>query len=337
MKTSYNNRMKNRTAVLLLGTLSVLVLSLMPTGNAVAQDVGDYIQQTGDILSEVRDLVIESDSERARRVFDEAHRRHEQSLGLIGDHPIMALAISKRAREGALQARRLARTANSFQQRAHRYISRLRDLHENIKDRAVDSGNKRAMKFIREAEQLFHRAQNQFQQQHYEVAFNLLKSAEKQLKRAARILYEDGGDEKLEKEIEKTTLLIEKAEENMPDNPDQALVELLKKSRSTLKDAEQALSQDKPMIAMRQLKKSRNIVKKLLRQIGGQPTSTNIEKLFERFDQKFSELTVDGSELIDKAKAIRNEAEVEQKNGNTKIALRKIRIALNLLTQAGES
>lgn len=337
-----NMTLSTNTKNCLYGLLAVMVLSFMPTGNVQAQNgeqVAEYIQQTRELLEVVAVLVIESDSERARRVFGQARQSHEQSIALLENgRPVMALTVSQRAREGARQAQRLARAAVSFEERARRYIERLTNLHDNVKERAIDSGNQRALRFVTEAEQLFRRARQQFQQTHYEVAFNLLQSAETQLKRAARILFEDGGAERLERELERTAQLINRAENNMPENADEALIGLLQKSKESLQKARTAYENDEPLKAMRLLKNAQNQVRRVLRQVGGTPSTENVTRQIERFDQRLSELEIDSSnELVEKAIKTRNEASSALKDDKVDVALRKIRTALNLLTRAGDN
>ena len=78
----------------------------------------------------------------------------------------------------------------------------LRELYESVLERAQESQNERALRFIREAERQFHRAREQYAQHNFEIAFRLVESAENLLRRAARLLFEGGGAARLEHELQ---------------------------------------------------------------------------------------------------------------------------------------
>ncbi len=324
-------------AVLALAAL----LSVGPTP-ARAQpdaDAAQFLQQTEELLQDLAPLVRESESERARRLFDEAIGKQARARLLLRQgRPLFAVQISRAARETALQAERLARAALTFEQRARNYLERLRDLHDEVSDRAREAGNEQALRFVRQAEQLMRRSREQYQQTHYREAFRLVQAAEQQLRRAARLLFEQGGTERLERDLERTADLIASARAEVGDRTDPAVGDLLERAEQDLQRAREALARGENLRCLRFARLAREQVRRVLRQTGGRPDAAAVREQIERFDQRQGELVEQvraaGDEQarrrLAEAGRLRDEAARALDAGRRQEALRAIRAALNL-------
>jgi tetratricopeptide (TPR) repeat protein len=342
-----------RTAQTLAAASALSLLLLLPVA-ASAQGMGggsdseaaqEVLLRTQELLDGIQPLVQESDSEQARRIFQDAVEKQSRAHTMHGQgRYAFAIRVSLQARESARQAERMARDAQGYQERARNQLDRLLDLYEQVKERAQNSGHTQALRFVREAESAYQRAREQYQQTNYQRAFQLLQTAETHLKRAARLLFESGDAERLVQELDRTADLIALASERLDDASDPALVDLLGQARSNLERARQFLADDQPLQAMRLAKRAREQARRVLRQVGDGPAVDGVQDQIDRFDARIAELgprvvesgDPQARDLLDRAAGLRNQAVQVLEEGRTAVALRQIRTADNLLRQAAD-
>jgi len=348
MKTDRTRRLRPvvLAAMALLTTLAVGPAAAQYQAGQPAVDAApEVLDRTDEILQEIAPLIQESDSEQARRIFTVALQQQRTARNqLSADRPGIAAAMSLRARDAAEQAERIARGSRNYQERVRNYLDRLMELYEQVKERAQETDNAQAMRFVHEAERLYQRAREQYRQTHYQQAFNLLQSAETQLKRAARLLFEAGGADQLERELDRTADLIALAADRLDDVNDPALSDLLGRAEENLGRARRALADQAPLQALRFARQARTQAQSVLRQLGPAPDAAGVQDQIEHFDEQFERAaeTVRGSDdpearrLLDRARALRDQARDVLADGELEPALRSIRTALNLLRQSVE-
>jgi len=336
----------------LLILAAVLLSSALPcAGGARAQNHGQveqYVSRTGEIVAWAADLVRESDSQRARRVLDEAGRLHDRSLQLLADaRPALAYGTSRRARQGAQQAARFARAAQGQEERARVRLERYRDLRDQIGDRAREAGDERALRFVHESEQQALRAGDHYRQGNFEMALQLIEPAEAMLTRAARLLFEGGGGERLEREWERTREFIERTAERLAAADGAAADtgdDLLRTARDALARAREAADRGQPLAALQSLR--------LARRLAGQAASTVADDLqpeavaeqLERFDARaeaVAERVQDAGshqaeQLLERARHHRDRAGQLLDSGELEQSLRQLRAAFDLLNEAND-
>ena len=340
------NHLRSAAMASLIALAALLILSAAPATAQVSVDAApDVLARTDEILQDLAPLIQESDSEQARRIFDDAVQKQQQAKRLLTDgRPGFAVTVSMRAREAARQAERLARGSLNYEERVRNYLDRLMDLYDQVKDRAQETGNEQAMRFVREAENQYHRAREQYRQTHYQQAFALLQSAEKQLNRAARILFESGGAEHLERELDRTSELIALAADRLAEVNDPALADLLRKADENLGRARRAMGDQQPLMAMRFARQARDQAQRVMRQLGSAPDADGVTAQIERFDEQVSRVAEqvqdsgeqDAGRLLNRAVDMRDQAQTALEQGELERSLRQIRTALNLLRQAAE-
>jgi tetratricopeptide (TPR) repeat protein len=349
MKTTIDINHKYRLTSFLVA-LVWLVLLVPMTDDAAAQnnpqqDAQDILDQTQEIIEMVRELVMESESEQARRILEDAVSRQSNAHTMMnGNRYRMAVQLSLKAREAARQAERIARDAMTFDNRAQDYLERMHDMHDEVKQRAMEGNNELAMRFVREAEQVYLRAQEQFRQTHYEAAYKLLQLAEQNLQRASRILFESGDGERLANDLDRTEELIARAAELIGDKTDRALIDLLDMAEQALTDARQSMNSGNPLRAMRQGNRAREQAQRVLRQVGHVPSPDSVQAQFDRFDERLpgiaervqSSGNEQAQELLRRSIELRTQAQQALENGNAQLSLRKIRSALNMQHRASE-
>lgn len=344
MKTSW---MTVLTALALLTALAVC--GATGTASAAAQPATDaapdVLDRTDEILQDIAPLIHESESEQARRIFEDAVHKQQQARNQMGNgRPVMAMQLSLRARDAARQAERIARGSMNYEERVRNYLERLMELYEQVKERAQETGNGQALRFVHEAEALYHRAREQYRQTHHQQAFALLQSAETQLKRAARLLFEAGGAEHLERELDRTSDLIALAADRLDDVSDPALSDLLGRAEENLGRARRALADQQPLQALRFARRAREQAQRVLRQLGPAPDAEGVEAQLDHFEEQVARAADDirgsgdrdAQRLLDRSLEMRDQARAALARGELEQALRAIRSALNLLRQSAE-
>lgn len=335
--------------VVLLGAGLWLALAAGGAGRAAAQDtlegVRAYIERTADILDQVGEAVRESESDRARRVLLEASTLHEQSRRLLdGGRPLLAIRVARQARDTALSAGRLARAAQTTEERARMRLERLQELRDTLRERAGDGPQAEIGRFLREAERQFERAREQYAQKNFEIAYNLLGSAEELFNRAARLLFEQGGAARLENELEQTAALIDRAREQARDANDRAALDGVERAQAVLDRAHDAARAGEPWRALRFAGQARRLAVQAADQREEAVSPRTVRELIARWDERripADDAAVRAGDrraqaMVDQAAGHRRRAGELLDGGRVEEALRQITLALDLLSKAAE-
>jgi hypothetical protein len=340
-----------RRSKLAAATLGVwLIIMCVPSEWVLAQgdtfqSVRDYMDRTLEIIMRAEETVRNSQSTRARNVFHEARKLHEYSERLwTQGRPRMAFKASEGARQAARHAARLARDELSFEERTRIRLERLRDLHDQVIERAQEVNDQRVLRFVREAERHFHRARELYLQRDFEMAFTLLESAEKMLRRAARLIFEGGGAGRLENELDRTREFLVKTRERLGPDADPEAIELLHRAESLLGQAREAVAAGDPFHALHSLRQARRLAGQAVSLAGGGPTAESVRAQIERWDARYSRVSEDvyaaDSEearlVLERAQRYRQRAEELLGDDDRIGALRQIKIAHDLLNEASE-
>ena len=338
-----NTRFLRRTLPLLI----LVVLSAQPVQaqDTADQTAADVLLCTDEVLQEVAPLVQESDSEQARRIYDTAVTKQHQAHELLErERPLFAVRVSLRARDAAKEAQRLARESLLDEGHLRRRLDRLFELQTRLHERARETGNAEALRFVEEAEALFKRAREQYRRTNYRQALALIQASETQLNRAARILFETGDAERLEHELERTAELIAQAVGRIADADDPALADLFARAEETLGRARGALADRQPLMAMRFAQQAREQAQRVLRQLGPAPDPEGVADQIQHFDAQAERLMeavaaaddAQASRLLEQALDLRDQAGQALDQGRSEAALRQIRTALDLQRQVAE-
>ncbi len=335
-------------AALLIG---LAVLSAGPAP-APAQDrdrLEQYIARTGEIIDRARDVVRESDSQRARRVLQEAERLHQRSQQMSSQgRDVMAYGMSRRARQGAQQAARFGREAGGHEERARLRLERYREVRDQLADRAREAGDERALRFLRDADEQAQRASDHFRQGNHAMAIELVEAAETMLGRTARLLFEGGGAARLEREHDRVRELIERTAEQLAAADPAARAtgtDLLRSAREVLARAREADDRGRPLQALQSLRLARQLVGQAAAAVGGGLTAEAVSEQLARWDDR-AEMVADrvresGSRdraaILTRAREHRRRAGALADGGEFELALRQLRAAFDLLDEANES
>jgi hypothetical protein len=330
-------------AVLLLG--AVLPAADTARAQGGGEQLDEFIGRTGEVLQWAAEIVQNSDSQRARRMLEEARRLHERSLAMADQgRGVMALRMSERARRGAQQAARLGNMAQNLQERARLRLERFRDVLEQVGDAARESGDERAMVFVEEAEGQARRAFDQLRQGNFEMALQLLDPAESMLSRAARLVFEGGGAERLERETERVSEFIARVAERLEaeGGDTETARDLLASARGALDRSRQAAAEGEPLRAMQSLRVARRLAAQAADAADGASSPEDFAVQLERWDERAEtvaeQVRDSGSrqaeQVLARAREHRERAGRLVDEGEVEQAIRQLRAAFDLLDEA---
>ncbi|MEN8008179.1 MAG: hypothetical protein ABFS42_14255 [Candidatus Krumholzibacteriota bacterium] len=332
---------------ILFGLLA-LVLAGSTAGRASAQGSGleqieAYIDRTEELLLWAKDLVTETQSVTARRVLTQAADMHQRSRGLLANgRPLDALEVSRRSRAALWHSVRLAREAMGLEERIRIRAERFRDQHSQLMERALEAENRQALEFLRRSENNAVRAREQFHQGDFKLSWKMLEKAGDLMRRAARLLADGTSPERLEMEIERTRMLIERTREGLGDDPDPRAHKMLAEAEEALVRAREGMEQGQPGRALQMTGLARQLAIRAGSLDGDGPADEAVRRQLERFDHRSGRVgdavresgSEPAREMYERALQHRTRAAASLADGDGELALRQIRAAHDLLGQA---
>ncbi len=332
-------------AMVLAGVM-LLVAGPPAVAQQNADQLGDFIERTGEVIDWAAEQVKETENQQAHRVLEEALNLHVRSI----DHAeqgrqMSALAMSRRAREAAQHAARLARDARTDEHRVQMRLERFLDYRDQVLDRAREANDERAIRFVREADAQALRARDHYRQGNHDLAAHLIESAEDMLSRAARLLFEGGGAERLQREIERTRRAIDSIADRLADSGMAGSAgDLLDSARTALDRAEEFGRRGQPLRALQSVRLARRLAGQAADATEGNLDAGAIRQQLERWDSRQEQVAerVDASgaagaaEALAQARHHRERAGAMLDGGDLEPALRQIKAAFDLLNEALE-
>jgi len=326
----------------------VLALAALSPGRASAQmgggeQVQAYIERTEELLVWARGLVAETQSVPARRVLGQAADLHRRSMGMMGNgHMIEALGVSRRSRAAMWHSVRLAREAMGLEERIRIRVERFRDQHSQLMERATEAGNKQAIDFLRRSEGSAIRAREQYHQGDFKLSWKMLEHAGDLMRRSARLLADGTSPERLEQEMDRTRMLIERASDSLGEDSDPQARKLLAEAEEALVRARQGMDQGHSGRALQMTGLARQLALRAASLTGSGPDEEAVRRQLERFDQRSGHVadqvrdsgSKQSREMYERALQHRTRASEAAADGDNEMALRQIKAAHDLLGQA---
>ncbi|MCP4292243.1 MAG: hypothetical protein GY780_10480 [bacterium] len=340
-------RLQGRNFIIFWGLLFVLI-GIMNAPDSQAQTpqydlIAEYIERNTELLEWSYEVVRETENVPARQVLKEAQNLHLRSIRLLDEnHPLMASNTAKSARTAMRNAVRLARESMGYEERLLLRVERFRDQHSHLLEQAREAHHKPALEFLRRSETMALRAQEQYQQGDARLAFKMLKQAEELMHRAARQLANDGGGEKLDRKIEMARTSLERAQEKLQNSDDPAALKMLTKSDEALDQALVFRDQGQPGRALQMANLCQRLARQAMNGASTAPNSEAVERQIERWDERHNLVTEKvlnskleaARRLLERARQQRFDSERSLGENEIETALRRIRAAHDLLTQA---
>lgn len=325
-----------------LFVIGAAVPALAQGGPVDTDRLETYIERTGEILQRASEFVSDAPNPRSVRILEQALIQHKRSIELVGaGQPKNAYAHSQRARQGAQQAARLARELAGNSERLQRRLERYMELRERVSDQVRESGDERALRFLHESEGQARRARDLQKQGDADLALQVLKGAEELLGRAARIAFEGAGAGRLERELERTRMFIERASADV--GGDASAAELLDSARMALRRAEEFAQRGQVMQALNSLQLARRLAGRAAAGDGNLDAGS-VERQLERFDERFDRVSErvndsgsqQAQQLLERAKVHRERAANLLGEDKPEAAMRQLKAGFDLLAEAHE-
>lgn len=325
-----------------------MAITVASSGPVFAQghgqdQVADYIERTEELLIWAQGLISETQSVTSRRVLDQAVGLHKRSKGLMGNgHMMEALGVSRRSRGAMWHSVRLARESMGFEERIRIRAERFGDQHSQLLERALEVRDRQAMEFLRRAERHTIRAREQYHQGDFKLSWKMLEQAGDLMRRAARMLADGTTPERLEMEMDRVRMLIERTRGNLgPESEAQAL-RLLAEAEESLARARDGMAQGHPGRALQMAGLARRLAIRAASLNGAGPDEEAVRRQMDRFDQRSGRVadavrdsgSKQARDMYERALNHRAQAAEALAKGNPEVALRQIRAAHDLLGQA---
>ncbi len=331
----------------LLGLVFVLFGYLNPLSaeaqNPQFDQIRDYIERNAELLEWARDVVRDTENMPARRVLEEAFNLHRRSSVLLDNNrPLMAYNTAKHSRTATRNAVRMARESMGYEERVRTLSEHFRDRYTHLLEQARQSNNQRALDFLRRSEGMALRAREQYQQGDARLAFNMFEQAVELMNRAARMLAGDVGGERLDLKIEMAQIALDRAREKNQENAVPVARELLAESELALGRAQTFRDQGQPDRALKMANIALRLANRVTNADIGGPSAETVQRQIERWDgrsERVAEMVQgagddDSRRLLMQARQRRDRAAQSLEQEEFEPALRLIRAAHNLLTQA---
>jgi tetratricopeptide (TPR) repeat protein len=318
-------------------------LSLTPEAGAQGgQDVEEALRRTDELLQQAAEVVRSADSQRARILLDQAYAIQRNAWTQFQNgHPRLATRLTIEARDLAKRAVRLAREDSSLRTRARRELEKAWDMLQRAREQLGDVSD-HAGRLLQEAHQQIERGRSQFQEQNYEPAMRLAISAQRLVRQALGSTGGAGGADRLERELERTDRLIERAREVIAGSDLPEARRALERAMSLQQDAWAAYRSERFRVALAATKEARNLAARVLKLVHGPMSSDRVERALSETDRLLDRaadiVTTAGDDtaarLVERAREHQAQARRLLGDGQLRPALAKTRVAAGLAKRA---
>ena len=348
MSTSTRHQARRLGVRVILSGVLALVIGGSAALPAAAQGNGQeqiqaYIERTEELLLWAHGLVAESQSVPARRVLEQATDMHRRSQDLMGHGRMMeALGVSRRTRAAVWHSVRVARESLGYEERIQIRVERFRDQHSLLTERALEAGDRQAIDFLRRAELNANKAREQYHQGDFKLSWKMLEQAGDLMRRAARLLADGTTPERLELEMDRARILIQRTRENLGENPDPRSLRLLAEAEESLARAREGMDQGRSGRALQMTGLARQLAIRASSLGEEVPDEETVQRQLERFDERSGRVadrvresgSKEAQGMYERALRHRAQAAEAASGGDREMALRQIRSAHDLLGQA---
>jgi hypothetical protein len=312
------------------------------------------LQRTDEMLKNASDLVVASESERARRLLDNALVIQESAWELYARCGTENLRACRNASEATTRARRevrhaiqVAREQSTDERAAQQAIDRAQQLLEqawsSLHDDAAGDAALRATRLLEQAQAQLDRALEQFRERHFAVARLLAESAGRLVQQGVAFDSDESLDAgRVERELERTDRLLERAAPVIRESGRRPAMQLVERATELQARAKQALDQHRPWIAVRLTREARQQVRRALRMVDGPVDPELVAQAVEQTDALITraapvvrESAVERAiELLERGIQRQARARTLEADGELHAALAQTRVARRLVQEA---
>lgn len=332
-----DRRFGRAAAVLAIG-LGVL-LGLPLPGQAQLRDrLEDQLRTTDEILVRAREVVQESDSQRARDTLENAARIQDQAWEQFrAQQGIIAARLTLEARQSALRALDLAREDSGLRARAFREGEKALRALQLAREAFDGAPGDQARRLLDEARAQIERGRIQFNEQHYEAAIRLAVSAQSLIQQALGTRGDLGG-ERVQRELERTDRLIERVQPVVRESDIEEAARMLDRGVNLQSEAQEVYRAGRYAVAYTVTLQARALVNHAAALVHGPLDSEGVGRALEETDR-----VLDGAaeivrpsgdenaiKLLEKAREHQLRARGFLDDGEMRAALAETRVARSL-------
>lgn len=259
---------------------------------AEAQTVDDlsslreFIERNAELLEGARELVSESNSDRARTALAFAKRLHDESINqLQSQNFAISLQVARRAREMIMQAIALAKKDAKLAENASRAIERASERFDAARQLVAESGDASSgpeRKLLEESHHQLTRARDNYREHLYEISLRLaLSSADLSQRIIDRIKQNPLDDRTVLNEIERTDHVLERLHENIKRDTKEAVRRLADEASDLQEKAKHNYHDRRYRVAVELTLKSRGLAGHALRSLPFGVDKDNVEGAIE--------------------------------------------------------
>ena len=343
-------RKRKRLIIFAIATLLVLyggMLYAQSNEDPDPEKVQEALQTTQGVIDQARTIVMESTSQKARLMLDQAISMQVMAEGNVHDSLRQSLKLTLEARQLAYQAIALARQDMKAESTIVRTIEETNERIAKVRDEMTehDIRNDRAVKLLDEARNMLEKTRLNAQQHRYQLSLKLAESARSRALQAEQFIKRVKNVKSL---VERKLTLLEKLRDRSAERIDvneneQARIQL-ELVGEQIDRTKQLLRDHRYMAAKISLENCEKTFRNLIRQFPSKNMSDpglmldESYRLLERAEEMIgSQADADGVEhrgFIDDAKRLLTRAGDELAENRDESALRLINEARNLLRLA---
>jgi hypothetical protein len=325
----------NRTARA-AGAILACALCLAPAVRAQdLEDVEQALRRTDQLLEQASEIVRNADSQRARTVLERAVDLQRSAWSQLQERrPRVAVGLTMEARDVAKRALRLAHEDASMHTRALRELEKAWEALQRARELLGESP------LLHEAQQQIERGRAQYHEQNYEPAMRLAISAQRLVRQALGST--DGGPDRVQRELERTDRLIERAREAVGDTDLPDALRALDRATNLQQDAWAAYRAERFRVAFAATREARDLAAHVLKLVHGPIDAERVQRALAETDRlldRAAELVADAGDeaavrLLERAREHQAEAKRLLADGQIRGALAKTRVAAGLARRA---
>jgi tetratricopeptide (TPR) repeat protein len=345
--------------------LAAGILSAVPAaaqgGNDASQEcrqAEDLILQTQQAMDRARDVIRQSDSERAMQLFLGA----ETKLTNAGQarqarRCVIAIRLAREAQEQTRLALGTAQEAQAQARRSEEAIQHAQRFMERAWVVVSDSDVREAQTLMGQAREQLGQAQSAHTERHYETAYRLATSSERMAQQAVRLIDAGGpggpgGSEgsggpggaegRVERELRRTDRFLERAREVVADSGDERAAALLGRAAEVQERALAFWEQGRAEGALHQTRQAQRMIRQALAGLQGENGAEGAERavvqvaaLIERMEPRILESgNADAIQTLELAVRHLERAQDELADDNPRGALAEAKVARDLVRRA---
>lgn len=340
---------KRKRLIIFAAAMFFMLYSGMPHAQSSddpdPEKVQEALQTTQTVIEQARTIVIESTSQKARLMLDQAISMQMLAEGNIHDSLRQSLKLTLEARQLAYQSIALARKEMKAESAIARMIEESNERIAKVRDEMIehDIRGDRAVKLLDEARNMLEKSGLNAQQHRYQLSLKLAESARSRVLQAEQLVTRIRNVKSM---VERKLNLIEKLQNRAAERMDateneqaRAQLELVGEQIDRTK---QLLREHRYMAAKISLENCEKTFRNMIRQFPSQNMSDpemQLEesyRLLERAEEMIGTLEEDVERLgfIDEAKRLLTRAGDELAENRNEEALRLITEARNLIRLA---